>query len=192
MSEAEDVPPIEAADPELRQLLGMFDVPAFARRGQDLEYAIQRLHDRLRRQRDEMLEMVRLRLRQWAAAVEGPDAWPGCFASPIEGLWPEAAAPPPVWNTNPAPPRRRRAIARDLIASIERFNRRWTALIDGLNLEPINTMIDQYNRYYVLEKECVLRSPRLATRHFAPRPLVDRSDLLRVYPPLSLPASPRK
>ena len=59
-----------------------------------------------------------------------------------------------------------RTVARDLIASVERFNKRWGQFLEALNLDPINQMIDQYNTYYVLEKECVMGSPRLAARHF--------------------------
>lgn len=180
--------PLEVADPELRQMLGFFDVPAFARRGQDLELALERLHARLRRERSEMLEMVRLRLRQWSAAVEGPDAWPSAFAGPLANLWPlTGAEEPAVWGTAVAPPRRRRAIARDLIASVGRFNGRWEGRIGALNLDALNLMIDQYNRYYILEKECVLRSSRLAARHFTPHPHLTHDGLLTVYPPLPLP-----
>ena len=63
--------------PELRRMLGLFDVPAFARRGQDLEFHLGRLRDRCRHARDESLAMVRLRLRQWASACAGPGDWAG-------------------------------------------------------------------------------------------------------------------
>ncbi len=112
-------------DAEMKELLGLFDVPAFARRGQDLEYALARLHARCRRERDGLLDMVRLRLRQWAEAGSGPDDWRSVFTAPIERLWPLCDAEPPTWADRPAPPRRHRAIARDLIASVNRFNRRW-------------------------------------------------------------------
>lgn len=186
MDNADEGPPIEMVDPELRELFGMFDVPAFARRGQDLEYARKRLDARLDRQRDEMLEMVRLRLRQWAAGVEGPDAWRGTFAGPLDALWAAAGAPSPRWGGGLAP-RRRRSLAHDLIGSVERFNRRWTALLEGLPLDPLNTMIEQYNRYYLLEKECVLRSSRLAARHFRPYARVTAQELAYQYPSLPMP-----
>jgi hypothetical protein len=187
MDDADDAPPMESVDPEMRQLLGLFDVPAFARRGQDLEFALGRLQARCRREREAMLEMVRLRLRQWAAAVEGPDAWRGIFDGPLDGLWGLASADPPAWGASPAAPRRRRAIARDLVASVQRFNRRWGRFLDELDLRPINDAIDQYNRYYVLEKECILSSARLAARHFVPRPRLTPEGLRADYPPLRPP-----
>ncbi|MBX6316625.1 MAG: hypothetical protein IRY99_27480, partial [Isosphaeraceae bacterium] len=86
-----------------------------------------------------------------------------------------------------APPRRLRTIARDLVASISRFNRRWSRFLAELDLEPLNRLIDQYNRYYLLEKECSLGSTRLAARHFIPRAQVTVEALAAEYPTLPVP-----
>jgi hypothetical protein len=134
-----------------------------------------------------MLDMVRLRLKQWASAVDGPEADVTLFVESIGPLWPATGAEPPRWASRNDTDRRRRVIARDLVAGVERFNRRWSARIDELNLDPINRQIDHYNRYYVLEKECVLGSARLAARHFVPRPPVMKSDLLAEHPLLPVP-----
>jgi hypothetical protein len=48
-------------------------------------------------------------------------------------------------------------------------------------------MIDQYNRYYVLEKECVLGSSRLAARHFVPKARLTAEALLAAHPVLPVP-----
>lgn len=179
---------MEVSDREMRELLGLFDSPSFARRGQAVEWGLKRLHERCQRQRMDMLDMVRLRLRQWASAVEGPQAWPLCFDTPIEDLWPLSGADQPSWNTQPSTPRRRRrAIARDLIASLERFNRRWTRFLDELNLAPLNTAIEDFNRYYILEKECVVGSARLAARHFQRVEPISVASLLAEHPPLPVP-----
>ena len=69
-------------------------------------------------------------------------------------------------------------MARDLKASVERFNDRWRQFLESLNLGPTNEVIDQYNKYYVLEKECVVGSARLAARNFSPVPLLSPSSLL--------------
>ena len=185
--EADESVPVPSVEAEIKELLGLFDVPAFARRGQDLEYALARLHARCRRARDERLDMVRVRLRQWAGAVTGPEAWAEVFTAPIDALWPLGGAEPPAWADRLAPPRRLRSIARDLVASLIRFNHRWIGFLDALNLGSINRAIDQYNRYYVLEKECCLGSARLAARHFTPRPRLTRDGLLADYPILPVP-----
>src|SRR4051812_14518039 len=122
MDEIDDAIPMTNVDPEVRELLGLFDVPAFARRGKDLEYALERLDARCRRERDAMLEMVRVRLRQWSAAATGPDAWREVFTAPIDRLWPLCGVEAPAWAARPEPPRRLRAIRRDLVASVARFN----------------------------------------------------------------------
>jgi hypothetical protein len=188
METPDDAPAaVPAVEAELNELLGLFDAPAFARRGQELEHGLERLHARCARQREAMLELVRIRLRQWAGAVAGPGDWGSAFAAPIEGLWPLSGAEPPAWAGRRAPDRRRRAIARDLVASVERFNRRWTRFVAELDLSPFNRMIDQYNHYYLLEKECVLGSSRLAARHFVPRPRLTAGSILDAHPLLPVP-----
>jgi hypothetical protein len=187
MEEPDEPPQTLSVDAELNQLFGLFDAPAFVRRGQDLEYALGRIRARCERERSAMLDMVRVRLRLWAAAVTGPAMIEGAFAASIESLWTCCHAEPPAWSERPAPESRRRQIARDLVASIERFNRRWTRFLDELNLGPINHQVDQYNRYYVLEKECFLGSTRLAARHFSAKPRLTRESLEEDFPALPVP-----
>jgi hypothetical protein len=134
-----------------------------------------------------LLDMVQLRLRQWSQAVTGPAAWSGVLTSSIEPLWPLAGAEPPEWARAPASRSRQRLIAGDLAAAVLRFNRRWLQFILRLNLEPANFMIDQYNRYYVLEKECVMGSARLAARYFTPVAPLTTQSLLADHPTLPVP-----
>lgn len=189
MEETDDEPgQLTGLDREINQLLGLFDVPAFVRRGQDLEYAIGRLHLRCGREREQQLEMVRLRLRQMAAVVGGPAQAARIVAGPFEVLWHLSGSQPPEWTARPSSTRRQRAAARDLIAALTRFNQRWQLFVDGLNLDAINRMIDQYNRYYVLEKECSLGSAKLAARHFVPKGNFTREGLFEQYPLLPVPA----
>jgi hypothetical protein len=185
--DAEDSGPILNVDPEIKELLGLFDSPAFARRGLDMEYALSRIDGRCSHQRYEMLEMVRLRLKQWARVAARREDWAVAFAGPIDDLWELSCAEPPVWAAQPASLRQQQAVARDLISSVLRFNHRWRQFLDGLNLEPANQVIDQYNAYYVLEKECVMGSARLAARYFAPVPRLSVGALLEAHPLLPVP-----
>ncbi len=187
VDELDDSAPMVSVDSEISELLGLFDLPAFARRGQDVEFAVGRIHARCREHRLELLEMIRMRLRQWSRVATGPDDWSGCFREPIDLLWNLAEAEEPNWSAGSLSLRQQRAVARDLVASLERFNQRWSKFADSLNLEPVNRQIDQYNRYYVLEKECVMGSTRLASRHFRAIPLFTRESLLRDYPLLPVP-----
>jgi hypothetical protein len=187
--EPEAMTPLAGTDSEVafREVLGLFDAPAFARRGHEVEYALKHLRERLGRERNAMLDMVRLRLRQWASVATGPDDGCDVFADPVAPLWTLTSAEPPSWSDQPAPARRRRAVARDLVASVTRFNRRWTQVLDRLVLDSINHQIEQFNRYYVLEKECIVGSARLASRHFQPKPLLTREGLRAEFPALPVP-----
>jgi hypothetical protein len=189
VDQADEPPQLLSADveAELKEMMGLFDSPSFARRGLELDETLRRMHDRCRRARAERLDMVRLRLRQWAGAVTGPAAWSTVFSASIELLWAIAEAPPPRWADSAAPIRRRLAIARDLVAAARRFNHRWIQFLEQLNLAPANGVIDHYNRYYVLEKECVMGSGRLAARFFTPVQALTCEQLLRDHPLLPVP-----
>ena len=90
---------------EIKEMMGLFDVPAFARRGQELEDTLRRLRERCRQARVERLDMVHVRLRQWSRAVTGPEAWSAVFSASIEPLWPLSEAEPPSGPASrPAPP----------------------------------------------------------------------------------------
>jgi hypothetical protein len=175
------------ADATINKVLGRFDVPAFARRGHDLEQTLERLDHRCRAKRLQMLDMVRMRLKQWARVASGPDDARLIFAQPIDPLWELCSADPPQWSRYAASPRRRRAVGSDLIGAIGRFNERWAEYVATLNLDPTNFVIEQYNRYYVLEKECMLGSTRLAARHFTPAARVTSDQILSRYPGLPVP-----
>ncbi len=187
MDESDGGTPLGSVEAEIKELLGLFDVPAFARRGQDLEYGLARLRTRAVRTRLDMLDMVRLRLKQWAAAASGPEDALGVFREPIGPLWPLAGAPGPKWSARADPLRRLRSVGRDLVASVERFNRRWSKYLDEIDLSALNRQVEHYNRYYLLEKECVLGSARLAARHFEPKPYPSVDELRAELPLLPTP-----
>ena len=173
---------------EIKEMMGLFDAPSFARRGLEMEEMIRRVDLRCRQARSERLEMVRLRLKQWAGVASGPDDASALFEAPIDPLWPLSEAEAPRWSPSPAPRRRQLAVARDLIASVERFNRRWGEFLGAINLQSANTVIDHYNRFYVIEKECVMGSGRLAARFFTPVRPMTVEELRRDHPMLPVPS----
>ena len=175
-------------DTEIKEMMGLFDSPSFARRGLELEEMLRRVDLRCRQARGERLDMVRVRLRQWTRVAAGPADWAAVFAASIEPLWYLSEAEPPQWAAAGGPRHRQLTAARDLIAAVERFNRRWAEFIESLNLDPANVVIDHYNRYYVLEKECVMGSGRLAARFFTPVATLTREWLLRDHPLLPVPS----
>jgi hypothetical protein len=80
-----------------------------------------------------------------------------------------------------SPRRLVRAIG-ELSESFNRFNARWRCFLEALDLQPINELIDGYNRYYLLEKECAFRSARLARRGFHELEPVTAARLLELLP----------
>ena len=70
---------------------------------------------------------------------------------------------------------------------MERFNRRWLPFVRGLDLTALNAERADYNRYYLLEKECAVRSPHIARQGYRPLDPVTHDDLLAALPPLPVP-----
>jgi hypothetical protein len=173
-------------DRETREILGLFDAPAFARRGRDVEFALAGLRGICVRERIARLEMISLRLRQWCSIAD-PGGWIGVLEQPIDDIWHLALDGDPPYADSSALPSRRLRVARDLIHSVERFNRLWLQFLEGLNLDPLNQLIEQYNRYYLLEKECSLGSVRAAARSFRPIAPLTLPVLRQDYPLLPLP-----
>jgi hypothetical protein len=75
----------------------------------------------------------------------------------------------------------------ELCESLERFNRRWQEFLDKIELDALNRLRDEYNRYYPLEKECAVRSWRVARHGFQPLAPVTHADLAARFPLLPAP-----
>lgn len=163
------------------------EIPAFVRRGLELDSMLQGVDDRCRRNRRKLLEMVYVRLRQWAKLATGPNDHRDAFRTSIADLWRSSEAEAPDWAAVAASSRRRKAAAHDLISSVERFNGRWVEFVDRLDLRLTNEVIEDYNRFYLVEKECAVGSARLAAMHFKTVAKIDASMIMAKFPPLPLP-----
>ena len=176
---------------EMLQLMGQL-APAYIRRAQGVRQALDALVAACRRQREEWLGMARLRLGMlhalaggdWSALrpflAEGQEAV-------LEALRVELA---PRLRTTIEPTTSARVLRRalrELLESLERFNRRWAEHLARQDLRPVNEAREGYNKYYLLEKECAVRSPALARRHFEPLPPLTLADLEALVPPLPVP-----
>jgi hypothetical protein len=80
-----------------------------------------------------------------------------------------------------------RGSLRALFDSIARFNRRWGHFLENVDLSEVNAQVAAYNRYYLLEKECAMRSPRLAAKGFEPARELTREEIERRFPLLPMP-----
>lgn len=189
-----ELPPLgsDRTDLAAHQVLGKFDAPAYVRRARQMEQAIDQLLLQCRQQRGEWLELVSLRLGVLHGLAGG---WPALIPllagrADLETLEQLHADLRPQLRLPVEPTtsqRRLRNALLELRASLVRFNRRWTVFLAAVDVSAVNALIDGYNRYYVFEKECVVRSAPIARQGFRPREHLTLERLTALLPPLPLP-----
>jgi hypothetical protein len=190
----EDVPILSRDDGshEFKQFLSIFDAPAYIRRARTVQGALDQLVDHCRQRRAEWLKMVRLRIGLLHALAGDWDNLRPFLADDnqldILRYHLAALASPLRAPIEPTSSHRtlRRAL-RELRESLEYFNQRWREFISTLDLTAINELRDGYNRYYVLEKECAVRSARVARQGFVPMQPLTTDDLAAEFPLLPVP-----
>lgn len=177
-------------DDMAKRVLGLFDQPAYIRRALRVEDAIRAIEEKIDHERKLMLAPVRRALAVWQELLrQKPDAAKlltdrqaeaiAGVASMIDG--PTSHGAIGVWT-------RPRRVLGQLASAIDRLNERWVQYVEAVDVSLIEQRIDEYNRYYLLEKECAFRSPRAAARGFVHMPPFDRQRLLDRHP--RLPAIP--
>jgi len=70
--------------------------------------------------------------------------------------------------------------ASDLRRRVRAFNERWLAYLETVPIDDVHRAQADYNRYYPIERELAL--PGLPPVPFREIPLLERSDLLRLFP----------
>jgi hypothetical protein len=156
-----------------------------------VELALEHLLERGRKQREEWLEMVKLNLARlhdlagdWSALAPWVDEGQQLLLQELHAtLAPTLRVP--LEPTTSA--RLLRRTLRELISSLERFNRRWLAWVAELDLSWLNELREGYNRFYLLEKEAALRNSNLARRDYRPLPALTAEELLSLLPVLFVP-----
>ena len=185
--------PARGEDRELTQLfLAQYDAPAYVRRARGVQDALDQLRERCRRQRDEWLPMVRTRLGILRALAGDWNRLRTHLADDeqlaiLQNLFAELEPRLRVQIAPTSSARRLRQALRELVQSLMRFNRRWQAYLPTVDLTELNALRDGYNRYFLLEKECAVRSVRLARQGFTRLPPFTREDLAALAPPLPVP-----
>ncbi|MFO0809334.1 MAG: hypothetical protein U0746_11965 [Gemmataceae bacterium] len=168
-----DGDPMLSVDDELRTRMligGQYQAPAFVRRALGVQQVYDEMIERCRKKRDEWLRGVRLHLA-FVHDAGGP--------LPIEDVTKSLANL--RGTTEPARP------LTELRASVQRFNRKWTTYVAEVDLTEVNRRRDEYNRNYLIEKECAVGSPRLAAIGFHRLAALSQNDILRVFPLLPIP-----
>ena len=177
---------------EMNEIVARFGAPAYVRRARRMEEAFTQLLAACRRQRAEWLPIVRLRvgllralagswdqLRPLLADVSHADA----LAALHDELQPQLR----VRIEPTTSPRTLRRALRELTESMERFNRRWLKYLQAVDLSHVNELRDGYNRYYLLEKECAVRSSLVARQGFRRLEPLSADELTSLLPPLVVP-----
>jgi hypothetical protein len=176
---------------EVQEVLALFEAPAYIRRARGVEAALEGVLLECRSRREEWLSIVRTRLGMLRALAGD---WPalrrwldeeqlGLLRDLHDQLTPKLRVP--LASTTS-----RRVLRRALdaaLGSLGRFNRRWRKHIAELDLSTINDLREGYNRYYLVEKECAIRSPALARRGYQPLAPLTTDEVLALLPPLPEP-----
>jgi hypothetical protein len=174
------------------EAMSLYGAPAYVRRSRQTEEAWEGLIEKQRRRREELIAVTRtlvgmLRaqagawtaLRPWLA----DDAQVGVLERLEADLQPQLRLPPALTRS---PGKLRRAL-QEVVASVERFNQRWELALAEVEFTAVNELRAGYNRFYVLEKEMALRSPRLARQGFRPLAPASTAELTAALPLLPLP-----
>ncbi len=189
-----DIPILGSDDEQnlLNEFTANYGAPAYVRRAREVQEAYETLLTQCRRQRDDWLSMVRTRLGLLHALAGDWSVLRPLLADDqqFDLLCHLHCTLQPRLRVRIAPttsPRALRQALGDLHASLERFNRRWQEFLPTLNLARVNQLRDGYNRYFLLEKECAVRSYRLATHGFRKLEPLTAEHFLHVFPPLPVP-----
>jgi hypothetical protein len=172
-----------------QQFQAHYDAPAYVRRARQVQGAYDQLIERCRHQRESWLKMIRTRLgRLKALAGDWAALHPWLVnQDEIDLLHELHLTLAPRLRVRVEPPSSRRALRRaleELRESIGYFNRRWQGFLGTVDLAKVNELRDGYNRYYLLEKECAVRSTRLARQGFRRLEPVTLDELAGLFPPL--------
>jgi hypothetical protein len=174
------------------QAASYYGPPAYIRRATRVEAAYQELLHRYRAKRDEWLAMPRIYL---GALHMLTSDWPALRPllrddQQVEVLRSLMTALDPRPRLTIHPTRflgKLRRALRELVASLHEFNRRWGEYLAEVDLTAHNQLRADYNRYYVLEKECAVRSSRLARQGFFPLVPLTVAHLEAALPLLPVP-----
>lgn len=171
------------------QTWASFDTPAYVRRGLTVEVEWRSLCDKLQHTWDEWTVPVGRLCSQLRHQAEGWAPFKPWLASEEdlerlhrldERLNYRLKYPPPkaTWLWTLKGPLKR------LARMVPAFNEVWGRHLATLDLDPLNRAREQYNRWYLLEKECAMRSTRSATGGFETIPSATVGDLAAAFPPL--------
>jgi hypothetical protein len=173
-------------------VMALHGAPAFLRRAHQVQMAWDALLEQCRRQREQWLGSVRSRLAVLHALAGEWTDLQRVLANPADAdllaalqrdLQPQLRQP----CARMASAQALRTALAELVESLQLFNERWHHHLAKLDLSEINRLREDYNRFYVLEKECAVRSPVIARQGFQRLAPATREDVAASFPALAVP-----
>lgn len=189
----DDVPiPGREEDQAFKQVLAHYDAPAYIRRARQVQEAYDLLVAHCRKQRDGLLKMVRIHLGLLHARAGDWGRLRDLVADHaqldiLRQLHDELQPRLRDQVVTTTSPRALRRALHELTESMERFNQRWQAFLQSADLTHVNQLRDGYNRWYLLEKECALRSSKVARLGFCKLEPLRAEELFELFPLLRVP-----
>jgi hypothetical protein len=178
----------------LKMLLEQGEEPSFLRRAREVRDAWDGLLKRCRSRRDETLRGPRMHLGNLSRQVNGDwsrlaryladESQVSVFATLYEEWKPRL--PAVIKSTSPWS-----TIQSSLAGfadSVDRFNRAWNKFLQNVDLEEVNRLRADFNKYYPIEKAAAFDSEAIERLGFEPLDLATVELLHAKFPPLELPA----
>jgi hypothetical protein len=156
-------------------------VPAFIRRAQAVDAAVERLHAQAAAEWAKRLRGLFPLARALDASARAGPALPPWAVASLEQVRVTAG-----FASRTAPPERRldRTLAA-FAARIAVFNQRWRSYVQTVSLEEVHAAQTAYNLYYAIERELALRDAPPVV--FRPLAMFDRAELAARFPGLQGP-----
>jgi hypothetical protein len=173
----------------VQQVICHFGAPAFLRRAHAAQMSFDSLIDSCRQRREEMIAMVTLYVGTLYALSSNWTALRPLLADDesleaLRQLHDELQPRLRITVTATTSIRKLRRALVELREAIDHFNRRWLEFLERVDLQGVNRLREGYNRYYLLEKECALGSPRLARLGFRELEPITKEGLVSRLTPL--------
>lgn len=170
----------------MRILIELGEEPAFVKRSQEAREAVNQLYLKCVRDRELMLEVPRVHLGELANVLRGDwsllgsylknGANPQVFARLYEEWKPEKIDSGISWF------RTIRGSLQAFLVSVKHFNQEWETYFRQIDLESVNKILSDYNRYYPIEMSCAFDNQDVARLAFRPLEMLTREKLLEDFP----------
>jgi hypothetical protein len=177
----------------LKCLAELGENPAFIQRAQRIDEAWSQLREQCRSQRDVMLRWPSMHLgilagrlkNNWSPlarylADEGQVTYFEDLYKDWKHLLESRTISANSWSSI-------RRILGNFIDSVDRFNGTWNKFLHDVNLEEVNRLRRDYNKYYPMEKACAFDCEDTERLGFTPLDPVTFDELYAAFPPLAIP-----